>query len=188
MAKGNYGFENSGVSQSILQGQNNPINALLIDIATDICDRLRDGLVKYNVNTSSLGLSQSIIPGEIELNGNELSVSISSESYWKFINYGVNGTEVNHGAPAWGKQPKSGKSFHQSILEWIPKRGVMLPDAFKSYDSFAWAIQKNIEKKGKQPRPFFTEVVNQSLNAQLLPRIIEIFGREIELNITQPWQ
>lgn len=188
MAKGNYGFENSGISQSILQGVDSPVNNLLRDIAIDICDRLRAGLVKHNINTASLGLSQSIVPGEIELNGNQLSISISAEDYWKFINYGVNGTEVNHGAPAWGKQPSSGVSFHKSILDWIPKRGVMLPDTFKSYDSFAWAIQKNIEKKGKKPRPFFSEVIDQDLAAELRPQIIALLGREIEINIVSPWQ
>ncbi len=188
MAK-DYGISNLGVAKSVIENQKgSPLELLLLDLTNDVCERLREGLKKHNVNTASLGLSQSIQSTTAEYDGEVLTVGISAESYWKFINYGVNGTERSWGAPNWGSQPSTGKSFHQNILEWIPKRGVMLPSQFKSYDSFAWAIQKNIIRKGKEPKPFYSEVVNEKLINFMRPQIEELLGRAILINIVAPWQ
>jgi hypothetical protein len=184
-----YGIDNLGESNAILQNQQgSAMDMLLLNLTNEVCNRLREGLKKHDVNTSSLGLSQSIQPTEVSHKGKEVTIGISAENYWKFINYGVNGTERSWGAPAWGSQGSQPKSFHQSILEWIPKRGVQLPSQFKDYDSFAWAIQKNIIKKGKEPKPFFSEVVNNKLADYMRPQIEELLGQAITINIVAPWQ
>ena len=185
-----YNITNLVVAKSVIENQEgSPLDFLLRDLTLEVCNRLREGLKKHDANTSSLGLSQSIQPEEtVTHNGSVVTIGIKAEDYWKFVNYGVNGTERSWGAPAWGSQGSQPKSFHQSILEWIPKRDITLPSAFKDYDSFAWAIQKNIIKKGKEPKPFFSEVVNNKLADYMRPQIEELLGEAITINIVAPWQ
>jgi hypothetical protein len=180
---------NLGTSREILSNKSSsPLGQLLTELATDVVEQLKDALVARDVNTTSLGLSQSIQPSQVNVEGSEVNVTISMEYYWKFVNYGVNGTERNNGAPAWGAVPSSGVSFKQAILDWIPKRGVSLPSQFNTYDQFAYAIMTNVRKYGQEPRPFFEDVVNPALTQALRGPIENVLGRAIELNIVAPWQ
>jgi hypothetical protein len=180
---------NLGSAQAILDNSNaSPLGQLLVSLADDVIKDLKAALKARDINTSSLGLSQSIVPSNVNVNGSEVSVNISMDFYWKYVNYGVNGTEVNHGAPTHGKAPAATKSFKDSILEWIPKRGVTLPQQFQTYDQFAYAIMTNVRKKGQAPRPFFDDVINDVLTQRLKEPIEKVMGRAIELKIVKPWQ
>lgn len=179
-----------GTSKEVIANSpQSPLAKLLQEQIQDVINQLTKSIDKYGISATE-NLKQSLVPTAPKLDNSTLSVRISvgDAFYWKFVNYGVNGTEVNHGAPAWGKQPEQDKSFHQNILEWIPTTGTTLPQQFDSYDSFAWAIQANIIKKGKAPRPFFTDVVNEKLTEQLREPIEKLFGRAIKINIIEPWQ
>ena len=177
-----------GTAKDILKGDpSSPLAQLLQDLMQDVTDQLVQSLSKYDVVASG-NLMQSIRPTEsATLDGDVLTVSITAPFYWKFVNYGVNGTEVSRGAPAWGSQPQD-KSFHTSIKDWVRNRGITLPENFSNYDSFAWAIMKNIEKKGIEKRPFFTDVVNEKLYDALSEPISTLIGRAITINIVEPWQ
>lgn len=180
---------NLGSSKAILENKgSSPLSELLVSLVEGVVNDLKEALVARNINTTSLGLSQSLGVSNISFNGDSVSVGITAEFYWKYINYGVNGTEVNHGAPEWGKSPAGVKSFKESISEWIPQRGVMLPQEFRTFDSFAFAIMNSIKKKGKAPKPFFEDVVNESLVAKLQEPISNVLGRAIIVNIVSPWQ
>lgn len=179
---------NLGQSKSMLSGKKStPMENLLRTLCQDVSDQLVESLDKHGVK-ASLNLRQSIQPdSKVVINGSEVTIGIKADFYWKFVNYGVNGTEVNHGAPSWGTQPPQEKSFHQAILDWIPTTGTTLPSGFASYDSFAWAIQESIKKKGQEPRPFFTDVVNNELVEYLRKPISDLLGRAIKINIVDPW-
>jgi hypothetical protein len=184
-----YNITTQGLADSVIENKgDSPMDLLLHDLMLDICDQLRANLVKYNANTKSLGLSQSIQPTKVEHVGSEVNIGIEAEDYWKFINYGVNGEEVNHGAPNWGRQRSSGVSFHQAILNWIPKRGLIKPDKFDTYDQYAWAIQSNIKKYGKAPKPFYSDVINKKIVSYLKKPIEELLGQAIKINIVASWQ
>jgi len=180
---------NLGSAIETLQNEpGSPLGRLLQELINDIVDKLRKALVDRNVNTARQGLSQSIQPTSVQYQGNTVSISIQMEFYWKFINFGVNGTEVNHGAPSYGALPPAEKSFKDSILEWIPARSVQLPPQFKDYDSFAYAIMTNVRKKGKEPRPFFGDVINDQTAAVLKGPIEKLLGKSITIAIAGPWQ
>lgn len=180
---------NLGQAKSILSGKKGtPMEELLKSLCQDVSDQLVEALDSRGVK-ASLNLRQSIKPeSQVTINGSEVTIGIKADFYWKFVNYGVNGTEVNHGAPSWGTQPPQEKSFHQSIVEWIPTTGSTLPSGFASYDSWAWAIQNSIKKKGQAPRPFYTDVVNDELVEYLRKPISDLLGRSIQINIVDPWQ
>lgn len=180
---------NLGMANAILSEKpNSPLSALLLALAQDVTEQLRVSADKYNISASS-NLKQSIIPkNKVTIENGAVTVAIEADFYWKFVNYGVNGTEINRGAPAWGVQPKQDMSFHQAILNWIPTTGTTLPEGFSSYDSWAWAIQTNIKKHGQKARPFFTDVVNKKLVQELKKPIELLLKQAITVNIVDPWQ
>lgn len=178
-----------GSSKAVLDNKgSSPLSKLLISMSEDVVTQLKAALVARNINTSSQGLSQSLHVSEIKIQGSEVQIGISAEFYWKFVNYGVNGTEIHRGAPDWGARPPGDKTFKQAIKEWIPQRGLQLPAEFTSFESFTYAIMNNIRKKGKQARPFFEDVVNEKLVEKLREPITKLIGRSIEISIASPWQ
>lgn len=179
---------NLGSSKEVLDNKgSSPLSQLLVELSEEVVDQLKAALVARDVNTTSLGLSQSIHISDIEFSGSSLSISISAEFYWKYVNYGVNGTEINHGAPEWGASPPGEMSFKDAILQWIPQRGLQLPPEFNSFESFAYAIMTNVRKHGKEPRPFFDDVVNPSLVETMRAPIEKLIGRAIEISIVSPF-
>lgn len=180
---------NLGTSRQVLENKGNtPLSELLVTLVSDVVDRLKDALKARDINTTSQGLSQSIGITGTTIEGSRVSVGIEADFYWKYVNYGVNGTEVNRGAPTWGPAPAGSVSFHQAIKEWIPKRGLQLPPEFSSYDSFAFAIMTGIRRDGIEARPFFEDVVNERLVEQLREPIELLIGKSIEINIISPFQ
>jgi len=180
---------NLGTAKDILEGDpSSPLATLLQDLIQDVTDQLVQSLADYDVMASG-NLMQSIKPTDAAyLEGDVLSVHITAPFYWKFVNEGVNGTEVNRGAPSWGQQAPQDRSFHVNIMDWVRNRGITLPEQFQTYDSFAWAIMKNIEKKGQQKRPFFTDVVNDKLFDALTAPISTLIGRAITIKIIEPYK
>lgn len=178
-----------GRARAVLHNdKGSPLDKMLVSIFEDITAQLKQSLVDHNVNTTSLGLSQSIKPTKVSVNGDVAQISIEMAHYWKYVNKGVNGTEVSRGAPRWGKAPRGTKSFHQAILEWIPQRGVSLPERFKTFESFAWAIMANIKKRGQAARPFYDDVVNEELIKEMSGKFSEIIGKSIKVQIRAAWQ
>lgn len=180
---------NLGTSKEVLENRgNSPLSQLLTDLSQEVVERLKQALVDRDINTSSQGLSQSIGVKGIKIEGDTVIVETDAEFYWKYVNYGVNGTEINRGAPNWGPAPSGEQSFSQAIREWIPQRGLQLPPDFASFESFTYAIMTNIRKFGKEARPFFEDVVNERLVEELREPITNVIGRAIEISIVSPWQ
>ena len=180
---------NLGTSKAILDNKpQSALGQLLLSITEDIIVQLQNKIKEYNISTSSMGLSQSLAPTEVKIENGVVSVGISADFYWKFVNYGVNGTEVSHGAPDHGATPPGTLSFKESILQWIPQRGLQLPEQFGDFEQFSYAIMTNIRKHGKAPRPFFTDVVNNALINRIQEPIEKVIGRALKIRIVEPWQ
>lgn len=179
---------NVGNAKTVLDNSNeSPLAKLLKELNQAIIDDLQVSIQERDINASR-NLSQGITPSDVIIRGSEVEVNISMDFYWKYINYGVNGTEVNHGSPNWGSAPSQTLSFHESILAWKSDRGITLPSNFDDYDSFAWAIQNSIIRKGKKPRPFYDDVINEKLVKVLEAPIRRLLGESIKLTIVAQWQ
>ena len=188
MTEAEFGKLNVGSSKAILNNTpSNPLSALLLKLTQDVIADLRKAIAARDVDASR-NLSQGIKPTKVIYSGKSVSVGVTMDFYWKYVNYGVNGTEVSHGAPNWGKAPGSGVSFHDSIKNWISQKGIGLPEQFKTYDSFAWAVQNSVVKNGQKPKPFFEDVINDQLINVLKKPIQKLLGKSIKLNIISPWQ
>jgi hypothetical protein len=183
---------NVGNAKDVLNGKSNSqLGNLLVKLNQAIIDDLQQSIQARDINASR-NLSQGITPSDVIINGNEVEVNISMDFYWKYINYGVNGrgteADVHKGSPSWGSAPTQTLSFHDSILAWKSDRGITLPSNFDDYDSFAWAIQNSIIRKGKKPRPFYDDVINEKLVKVLEEPIKKLLGESIKLTIVAPWQ
>jgi hypothetical protein len=178
---------NIGSSREVLTASpQSPLSKLLQELTQDVIDQLTKRVEHYNIEGTN-NLKQSIKPTKVQNKGGQIDIGITADFYWKFVNYGVNGTEVQHGAPDWGSTPST-KSFKESIAEWRSAKGITLPPSFSSYDSLDYAIMTNVKKKGKEPRPFFTDVVNERLVDTLRTPIEKLLKRSIEIIIVEPWQ
>lgn len=160
-----------------------PMNTLILGVHQEIIDKLGVKLVEYKAVASNR-LKQSLVTVDESKTG-VVSVSLSAEFYWKYINYGVNGTVMNHGAPTWGPAPKSTLSFKDSILEWIKDTGMQAKPG-QTYDDMAFIIMRFIKMYGAEPRPFFTDVVNKKLSTTLSKTISAVMKRAITIEIKAP--
>jgi hypothetical protein len=176
-----------GTSKEVLKNTpSSPLAVLLQAEANSIVKKLRESMTKYKVEASG-HLQQSTNPTDIIIEGNKVSIAIESDFYWKFVNYGVNGTLIDRGAPNWGSQPQA-QSFDSMIQAWIRNKGITTTDKIPTYEGLSFVIRKSIREKGKAPRPFFTDVVNKALQQQLREPIEHLLKRTIELRIIEPWQ
>ena len=122
-------------------------------VKEEMIDRLFD-----NNSVVTGQLAKSITPGEvITATENTLTLPIS------LLEYGV---WVDNGA----ERGKGGMPPVRAISEWIKQKRINVPQGFTP-EQFAWAVARNIEKKGqrfKKPTPFIEvslqDVVNRNLN------------------------
>lgn len=169
----------SGRAESILKNtSDNPLTELLLRLTNEIIEELRQEL---NKSRASGNLQQSIIPNKISP---EL-IDVTAPFYWKYINYGVNGTEVNRGAPTHGQAPSTGISFHDSIKKWIYDKGISIPEGM-THDGLAYAIQGKLKTEGQKATHFFDKVVNQQKKDYMKESISNLIGQSIKLVIKKP--
>jgi hypothetical protein len=138
-------------------------------IKEEMIDRLFD-----NNSVVTGQLARSITPKEVitDANGNE----ILPISYLKYGDYVDDGAERGPG----GMPPV------RDIASWIKQKRINVPAGFTP-EQFAWAVARNIAKKGqrfKKPKPFIevsiVDVVNRNIN-----NIGEAVALDIDENIQQ---
>jgi len=187
---------NLGTSKAVVEGQpNSPLGQLLTTLANDVTKQLTDSMDSYNIRASN-NLRQSIRPTKVEVSGDVVTIGIYAPLYWKYVNYGVNGFAVNHGAPNWGKTGATREEFKESIGAWRMNVGINLNSftndsgkpMFSSYDQLDKGLMYMVAKNGQKPRPFYTDVVNDKLVNYLRKPIEKLFKKAMTVVIVDPWQ
>ena len=183
-----------GGSKAILeQKEDNPLNQLLKGLMNEVLDQINDNTFKYGVN-ASMEMRKGIKVSDAYLEGDSVTVELYAEphvAYWKYVNYGVNGTKRNTGAPDWGLPPIGTKSFSESIDDWMQHRGIEpdgRPNGAKTVEQLNYLIRRHIVEQGKEPRPFVSDVLNENIVTLFREPIERLLGRAIEINIVTPWQ
>ena len=116
-------------------------------------------------------LANSITPGEVVVTEQGLELPIT------LLKYGV---YVDDGA----ERGKGGMPPVQAIKDWIKQKRISVPMGFTP-EQFAWAVARNIEKKGqrfKKPKPFI-EVSLQEVVDRNLTNIGEATSLDIDEHI-----
>lgn len=154
---------------------------------TKVLERYAEGFIKnaeanLNANDSNASgaLQRSMELNEIVIDGEKMSVTISLEDYWWY---------VEHGRKA-GKMPPI-----QPIIEWIENKPVPPKVQGLTVKQQAFAIARAIGKNGTKPRPFFEKAKEQTwkqfkneiaeavdmdvmyyIENQVLPEMEKLFG------------
>lgn len=179
-------IENLGQAKSVLENlPSNPLQALLQEQLNDVVQKLRNSVAQHDFDASG-DLRKSFVTTKPNFSNGTLEISVEAEYYWKFLNYGVNGSKINRGAPTWGKQPSRGVTFKQEIDSWIKLRGITpRGKVYKnSYDSMNFLIRKSIIEKGKKPTNFVDDVITPALSDKMSQEISNLVGRSIEVFIS----
>ena len=183
-----------GGSKKILDAPaDSPLGVLLVLLCNNVLSEIKDNAFKYKINASGT-MMQDFRVSEAFLESNEVTVQLAvpeDKAYWKYINYGVNGTKRNTGAPSWGLPPIGTKSFSQSIDDWMFHRGIQpdgRPNGAKTVEQLNYLIRKHIVEQGKEPRPFVSDVLNENIVTLFREPIERLLGRAIQINIVTPWQ
>lgn len=185
------------------------------DILAQFEQKFIDALQKSLEDNDRLvaGVLWQSIKASTSVYGQKIELSISMEDYWKFVNAGVDGTESKHGSKY--KFKNDGKPANiKGILKFIANRGITpamsisrqrtlekvkgkgklsnkirkglkqknKADALKS---LAFAIGKNVKKKGIKPTFFASEVMEGNLIKQFRKELSESVGREIKIEIAK---
>ncbi len=165
-------------SEQILANKSdNPLTELLLRLTNDIIKDLR---LELDKSRASGNLQQSIIPQPKSYN----LIEVEAPFYWKYINYGVNGIQVQRGAPYHGKAPKTGLSFYDSIYKWIGDKGIVGDGVTR--DQLAGMIVNSVRMKGVEATHFYDKVVTQERKKEMSASISNLIGQSIKLIIKKP--
>lgn len=176
---------NLGTAKQVLSAEpNSPMEALLMGLLQEVTDRIGNSIDKWDVKASNR-LKQSVTPVSDSKPG-VISVAVQANFYWKYVNYGVNGTKRNWGAPTWGPAPSGTRSFKDSISDWIKDKGIRARPG-QTYEQMTYLIMRGIREKGIEPRPFMTEVINKELTSFLERSIAEVYAASIVIEIKEAW-
>ena len=138
------------------------------DIGTLVVEEMVDRLFDNNSVVTG-NLARKITPGQLTVTKNGIVLPITLPEY---------GIYVDNGA----ERKKGGMPPVRAITEWIKQKRISVPQAMSPIQ-FAWAIAKNIEKKGqrfKKPKPF----IQVSLD-NVIQRNLENIGIATALDIDE---
>lgn len=170
-----------GRSKDILENKSkNPMTDLLLKITNELIEDWRKELIK-NDSYATGDLAQSLRPATIKPD----SIETAGAPHWKYINYGVNGTKVNRGAPTHGKAPKGNLSFYDAIYKWIGDKGIV-PNEGMTREQLAGAIVNSIRMKGIEATHFFDKVLTEQRVDEMSKRVSDLVGAAIKTVIKKP--
>ena len=142
------------------------------NIINEFTDTLKS-VISSNGSNASGTLSKSIT-GIVKMNDKYLTVSISLEAYWKYIEYGTN----PHFPPV------------DKIREWVRVKPV-LPRPLASgklptENQLAFLIGRKISKFGTKPKPFLNNTKEEfDLVGKVYNATLELITKQLEQEINE---
>lgn len=142
------------------------------NIINEFTDTLKS-VISSNGSNASGTLSKSI-KGIVKMNDKYLTVSISLEDYWKYIEYGTN----PHFPPV------------DKIREWIRVKPVLprpLPSGkLPTENQLAFLIGRKISKFGTKPKPFLNNTKEEfDLVGKVYNATLELITKQLEQEINE---
>lgn len=123
-------------------------------------------------------LDASISFQNYKIEGKNISVEFIANDYWDYINSGVNGLLINHGAPysfaQKAKTQSTGINFIESLKLWIQSKGIFAE--YGNYDGLAFSIMRSVKNKGIAPNHFVDDTFTEESIEQLSQDILTAFA------------
>jgi len=178
---------NFGRSEDILKNtSDNPMTELLLRLTNELIEDWRKQLQVPNSKGhkpyATGDLTQSLMPVNIKPD----SIEITASHHWKYINYGVNGINVNHGSPTHGKAPKGNLTFYEAILKWIKDKGIKPKEEDMELEELAGRIKNAVRMNGIEATHFFDKVLTQQRVDEIGQRVSDLVGEAIKIVIKKP--
>ena len=166
----------------------------LIDL-TELQQVLRDyardarELYKYQLSLGNKTASRKLIDSvssEINVNGQGYEVSLKLQEYWKYIEYGRQGTESSPLKAYPGAYPPGKAAFPpvKAIMDWILIKPILpRPDAQGKMQqlrpkSLAFLIGRKIQKHGIEPHPAL-KTTQEELDKMYHKRLSDALGHDV---------
>ena len=175
-----------GRAEDILKNtSDSPMTNLLLELTNELIADWRKQLETPNSKGhkpyATGKLAQSLEPLKLSEN----LIATTAENHWKYINYGVNGTVINRGAPTHGKAPKGNLSFYQAIKKWLYDKGITPPDGY-TVEQYAGMIKNSVRMKGIEATHFFDKVLTEQRVDEMSQRVSDLVGSAIRIVIKKP--
>lgn len=171
-----------GRAEDILKNtSDNPMTELLLRITNELIEDWRKQLIS-DKSYATGDLAQSLRPVNIKPD----SIETTGAPHWKYINYGVNGTMVNRGAPTHGPAPKGNLSFYQAIYKWIGDKGIVPKEDGITREQLAGMIVNSVRMKGIEATHFFDKVLTEQRVDEMSQRVSDLVGEAIKIVIKKP--
>lgn len=167
-----------GTLQDELKQPNDAFSEVLMQIGQQIVSQLKQSLRNEGIDQNSL-LSQSI-ESNIVSEGGVVSIQISANDYWKFVNDGVNGVLKNVGGEYSFKTIHPNRKMAASIQDYMGRRGIS--DA-ANYKSVSYVIATKVKKYGIEPTHFLDKVMTDEFIEQITNALAEDFQKKVQLTI-----
>lgn len=168
-----------GKLQEELKGVNSPFEQFLVNLGQQITSQLKQSLRNEGIDQNSL-LSQSIAP-EIISDENGVTLKITANNYWKFVNDGVNGVLRNVSGKYNFKTPFPNRKMAASIQDYMGRRGISDAANFKSV---SYAIATKVKKYGIEPTHFVDKVMTDEFINTISTQLADEFEKQITIKLT----
>ncbi len=161
------------------------IPALLADAGKKIADGLVKNLRKH---TASGSLEESIDPKIHDLGNDTWKLTLSLNSYWKYLDKGVKGSKSTYPSAAQSPYRYTTKPppysainnfLKQKSIEGVVKGG----KKNSTHSSKAYFIRKKIFEKGLKGTGFYSKVVNAEMLAVLDTELTKLMRKKIIVEI-----
>jgi hypothetical protein len=154
------------MKSEVIEPLENSVEGIVTKWLQGRIDYAKQLLAQDNRNTTVGALSASIRQGQFDLTQEGIiSVQVLAEDYWQYINYGVNGTEVNQGSNMSFTTKAPPKS---AMLEYIKaktitelaytsrdgQRIVKPLNTQQARDGAAYVFAQAVKRKGIRKTPF----------------------------------
>ncbi len=146
-----------------------------------------DGVPSYIIKGVN---AVTVTQGEVKQMPNSIGIYFKMLPYGNFQDKGVNGTQINHGAPysfksKGGVKGLKGMPPPSKLDSWMVRKGIAPRNAggqFTSRKGLQFLIARGIFKKGIKPSLFFTKPFEDAFRT-LPDDLVEKYGLDMEQDL-----
>ena len=170
----------SDVTKSVSLSASKDVNLAMVRWMSDVIKLTTEGIDSVDAK-ATLNLRQSVGFAELPVEQKVAQVAMEMASYWKFVEYGVNGVQTNRGAPFSFRSIIPSQQDIADIRKWTIDKGLGIPA--DEIDAAAYNIARAIKRRGIKGRPFLNPVLSDAKLDELVSSIAEVVGKEISISM-----
>jgi hypothetical protein len=159
-----------------------PLGSYIVDMGNQVVKRFQDAIAQTNGPNTLL--AQSIQPLPVQISDTQITIQITANDYWDFINTGVNGIQRGRNSHYNFKTPLPSRDMVESLKQGMRFKGIAKPASFKTWDSFAFAAGVNVKRYGIEGIGFYDKAISPEFIQKISKELAESFGKSVILGVT----